>query len=556
MLSVDVEKLYPAAKTLVKARAASRIHAKDATLYDFSPEAQACASDYMGWVDLATSPLCDMDAIQAFADEVVEAGLDTILLIGQGGSTQAPMTITKYNKHDSTRVKFRTLDSDSPVRVREMLTICDPHRTLVIISSKSGGTIEPRMLLEAVRASFEKELGEHVVKHLVAITDPGSDLDRQARKEGWRAVFSGEPTVGGRFSALSVFGLVPAALTGIDMEAFMAHAREAEEACSEDAIDNPAINLAAFLYDNYLKGRNKFSFLTPKRGRVLGLWIEQLVAESLGKNGEGILPNIEIDSLLLTEDPGDRSIIMYQTQTDLWDERRNFEMSLAYIDPAIPRLNYRIDTVEELAEHFVMWEYAIAMCEKCAAEYADPLDRRFHAQPDACFECGPSVTWRVGADGPISLGKTREESDAIFAAAVEMLMAGKILAVKGLGGFHLVCDANNADAVAELRRRKRRDGKALAVMAQGMGDVRALCEASEEEEAVLAGSTRPIVLLRKPLARLSAQAWPMDCPNWGSCCLTHRCNICSCTISLKRGMRRIRRWTKRATNRDAWCRCL
>ena len=99
MLSVDVEKLYPAAKTLVKARAASRIHAKDATLYDFSPEAQACASDYMGWVDLATSPLCDMDAIQAFADEVVEAGLDTILLIGHGGSTQAPMTITKYNKH-------------------------------------------------------------------------------------------------------------------------------------------------------------------------------------------------------------------------------------------------------------------------------------------------------------------------------------------------------------------------------------------------------------------------------------------------------------------------
>ena len=174
MLSVDVEKLYPAAKTLVKVRAASRIHAKDATLYDFSPEAQACASDYMGWADLATSPLCDMNAIQSFADEVVEAGLDTILLIGQGGSTQAPMTITKYNKHDSNRVKFRTLDSDSPVRVREMLTICDPHRTLVIISSKSGGTIEPRMLLEAVRASFEKELGDHVVKHLVAITDPGS----------------------------------------------------------------------------------------------------------------------------------------------------------------------------------------------------------------------------------------------------------------------------------------------------------------------------------------------------------------------------------------------
>lgn len=140
---------------------------------------------------------------------------------------------------------------------------------------------------------------------------------------------------------------------------------------------------------------------------------------------------------------------------------------------------------------------AFPMCEKCAAEYADPLDRRFHAQPDACFECGPSVTWRVGEDGAESVGKTREESDAIFAAAVEMLLAGKILAVKGLGGFHLVCDANNAEAVAELRRRKRRDGKAFAVMAPAVAAVRALCFVSEEEEAVLTGASRPIVLLRK-----------------------------------------------------------
>ena len=362
MLSVDIEKLYPAAKTLVKAHAASRIHAKDASLYDFSEEAQACAEQYMGWADLASMPQCSLEEVRAFADEAVAEGIDTVILIGQGGSTQAPMTITKYNKQDKNRVSFKTLDSDSPVRVREMMTGCDPERTLVIISSKSGSTIEPRMLLEAVRESLGKTLGDDTVKHLVAITDPGSDLEAQARAEGWRAVFPGEPTVGGRFSALSIFGLLPAALAGIDLDAFMAHAVEAEEACSEDAIDNPAINLAAFLYDNYLKGRNKFSFLTPQRGRVLGLWIEQLVAESLGKEGQGILPSIEVDSLLLTEDPGDRSIIMYQTKTDLWDERRNFEMSLAYIDNAIPRLNYRIDSVEELAEHFIMWEYAIAMC--------------------------------------------------------------------------------------------------------------------------------------------------------------------------------------------------
>ena len=363
MLSGDMDKLYPSAKTLVRECVASRLHSKDATLYDFSPEAQACAEEFMGWADLASQPPLPLRDIQAFADEVVADGIDTVVLIGQGGSTQAPMTITKYNKPSSNRVRFRTLDSDSPVRMRALFSECNPERTLVIISSKSGGTIEPRLALCALRAQMAEEIGtDNVPRHLVAITDPGSDLQKQAEAEGWRAVFPGEPTVGGRFSALSVFGLLPAALVGIDLEAFMAHALDAERRCSEDAIDNPAINLAAFLYDNYTLGRNKFSFLTPKRGRVLGLWIEQLVAESLGKNGQGILPNIEVDTLLLTSDPGDRSVIMYQTETDLWDEIRNFEMSLSYIDQAIPRLNFRIESAAELAEHFVMWEYAIAMC--------------------------------------------------------------------------------------------------------------------------------------------------------------------------------------------------
>ncbi|MEF9875935.1 MAG: glucose-6-phosphate isomerase [Gordonibacter sp.] len=363
MISGDMEKLHPSAKTLVKECIASRVHAKDASLYDFSEDAQECARRYMGWTDLGSNPPYLLGDIQAFADSIIAQGLKTVVLIGQGGSTQAPMTLTKYNKPDSSLVTFKTLDSDSPVRVRATLAEVKPESTLFIISSKSGGTIEPRLALQAVRDALSDGMpAEKLVEHLVAITDPGSDLERQAREEGWAAVFPGEPSVGGRFSALTVFGLLPAALVGINLEELMAHAVEAEKACSEDAIDNPAIGLAAFLYDNYLAGRNKFSFLTPKRGRVLGLWIEQLVAESLGKDGQGILPNIEIDSLLLTKDPGDRSVIMYQTKTDLWDERRNFEMSLSYIDPAIPRINFKIDSVEELAEHFVMWEYAIAMC--------------------------------------------------------------------------------------------------------------------------------------------------------------------------------------------------
>ena len=273
------------------------------------------------------------------------------------------MTITKYNKVDRNALDFKVLDSVSPVRVRSILAGLDLERTLVLVSSKSGGTIEMRSVLDAVLDHFEMYMKtEKIPSHLVAITDPGSDLEKRANEEGWRACFPGEPTVGGRFSALSVFGLVPAALVGIDLGGFLGHAKDAERVCCEDSIDNPAITLASFLYDNYLNGRDKFSFLTPKRGRVLGLWIEQLVAESLGKQGVGILPNIELDTLLLTEDPKDRSVITYQTKTDLWDERKNFDMSLAYLDPAIPRLSFRIDSVLDLAEHFVMWEYATAMC--------------------------------------------------------------------------------------------------------------------------------------------------------------------------------------------------
>lgn len=363
MLSVEMEKVYPSAKTLVKDTVASRLHAKDATLFSFSEEAEATAREYMGWVDLASNPPYPLDDIKKFARQVLDDGFDTVLLLGEGGSTQAPMTITKYNSVDCSNVKFRTLDSDSPVRVRSALANCNPHRLLIVTSSKSGGTIEPISYLRAVRAELEKAIPtEELVHQLVAITDPGSELDCLAHTEGWRNVFSGEPSVGGRYSALSVFGLVPAALVGIDLDNFIDRARTAEQACSEDSVDNPAIILAAFLYDNYMAGRDKFSFLTQKRGRVLGLWIEQLIAESLGKGGKGILPNIESDALLLSRPSPDRTAIVYQTQNSLWDEQKNFEMSLAYIDQSIPLLSFKVDTVCELAADFVIWEYATAMC--------------------------------------------------------------------------------------------------------------------------------------------------------------------------------------------------
>ena len=145
------------------------------------------------------------------------------------------------------------------------------------------------------------------------------------------------------------------------------------------------------------------------------------------------------------------------------------------------------------------------MCPECAAEYADPLDRRFHAQPDACFDCGPHITWHEAADGmelegsgaAPAVGSTRETSDAIIERCVELLASGGIVAIKGLGGFHLACDAANEQAVVELRRRKRRSNKPLAVMVRDLTDAERLCHVNDAERDLLAGSIRPIVLLRR-----------------------------------------------------------
>lgn len=145
------------------------------------------------------------------------------------------------------------------------------------------------------------------------------------------------------------------------------------------------------------------------------------------------------------------------------------------------------------------------MCPECAAEYGDPLDRRFHAQPDACFDCGPHITWREADHGVVptavdatpAVGSTRETSDAIIERCVELLAGGGIVAIKGLGGFHLACDASNEQAVVELRRRKHRSNKPLAVMVRSLADTERLCHVNDAERGLLAGSIRPIVLLRR-----------------------------------------------------------
>ena len=213
----------PSLQTLVEERAASRVHAKDATLYSFSKEAQENAADFMGWTTLASKPPCSLDDISRLADSFIARGFDLAILIGQGGSTQAAMTLTKYCKNTAPGMHLRVLDSNSPVRLRGILSKADPRTTLVVASSKSGGTLEMNSMLAAVSEAFLAVLGpDELPFHLVAITDPGSPLAQRAQDEGWAGLLLAEPTVCGRFSALSVFGLFPAALVGIDLDELIA----------------------------------------------------------------------------------------------------------------------------------------------------------------------------------------------------------------------------------------------------------------------------------------------------------------------------------------------
>lgn len=347
----------PSARLLVQCSAPSRLAAHDGSLFDFSPEVAEFASSFLGWTTLASNPPFDPAQIDSFAREVRGEGLDTVVLIGQGGSTQASMTITRLNALSNDEVMFRTMDSLSPVYVHRILSQSDPAHTLYLVSSKSGGTLEPTLLARLAWQDVCERIGaDKAPTRFVAITDPGSALEKMALEQNWRRIFPGQPDVGGRYSALSVFGLVPAALVGIDIAAMLADATLEERRCSTDSLDNPAVRLASFLYENLKDGRDKFSLVTPQPGRVFGLWVEQLIAESLGKQGTGILPNIEVDPGLLCEPHDDRSIITYNIHPDE-ESRRQF----SYVDPSIPRLTLELQQVNEIARDFVIWEYAVAM---------------------------------------------------------------------------------------------------------------------------------------------------------------------------------------------------
>ncbi|MBQ9918982.1 MAG: glucose-6-phosphate isomerase [Microbacterium sp.] len=343
---------------LVGSLVASGITAADPTLW--GPAAEEEASRRLGWVQAVSVSRPLVPEITALRDELVAQGVTRVVLAGMGGSSLAPEVIAR-----SAGVPLVILDSTAPGQV---LAAIDGdaeagglRETVLVVSSKSGSTIETDSAKRAFEAAF-RDLGIDPADRIVVVTDPGSPLDQAARADGYR-VFTADPTVGGRYSALTAFGLVPAGLAGVDIDDLL---DEADATLLEVAIDspeNPALVLAAAIAGGGAHRRDKLGLVTDG-SHLPGLpdWIEQLVAESTGKDGTGILPVVLLPvSPELESRPADLQVVRFVDHADAFHlfERHEGEVLVS----------------GSLGAQFIVWEYATAIAGRLLG--IDPFD-----QPD------------------------------------------------------------------------------------------------------------------------------------------------------------------------------
>jgi len=270
----------PALEKLTSMDAAARLAAGDASLFSADPAVQAEVARNLGWTHLAEEANSALPRIRALAENLRDEGLDDIVLLGMGGSSLASLVIGHVMGTGlATAPRLHVLDTTSPLSVAAALASVQFARTAVLVSSKSGTTIEPLSLYAVFRAAADAALGREAAgRRFVAITDPGSHLETLAATDGFREVVPTPPTVGGRYSALTAFGLTTAALLGVDLDEMLARARVMEAACHGPIAGNPAVALAAFAADAQDIGRDKLTVIASPGLDSFGLWVEQWIS--------------------------------------------------------------------------------------------------------------------------------------------------------------------------------------------------------------------------------------------------------------------------------------
>lgn len=334
-----------------------RLLAKDSGLWKKNPKDRAVIKNSLGWLDCPKFMAGRVDELAAFAVEVREAGFTHIVLLGMGGSSLAPLVLASVFGKTAGFPQFIVLDSTDPDAIRSVESTIIPATTLFIVSSKSGTTIEPLSFFEYFFALVQKAKGDGAGLNFIAITDPDTPLEGFYRKYGMRRLFTNPPDIGGRFSALSYFGLVPAALIGVDVSRILDSANRffaSLQSCPK-ASDNPGVRLGAALAAYARAGRDKITFILDERLKDLGLWIEQLIAESTGKEGKGLVP-IGSEPIGALKDYGSDRVFVSITVGN--DEKARLSLLNALEKKGHPVIRFTLVDIHELGAEFLKWEVA------------------------------------------------------------------------------------------------------------------------------------------------------------------------------------------------------
>ncbi len=344
---------------LDRRRVTARVWARDHTVWKPDPGE---ISDRLGWLTVCDAMAERAPSLRAFADEVKAEGTRHVVLMGMGGSSLGPEVLRRVLGPAEGRPDLTVLDSTLPEVVRGVQSAIDPARTLFLVSSKSGGTIEPLSFYKHFRDLLDRELGrDGAGRAFAAITDPGTSLEQMAREHGFRRVFANPPDVGGRYSVLSYFGLVPAALLGVDLDVLLGRAREMAERCgpSVPAGDNPGAALGAAIGAMAAAGRDKLTLVASPGLAAFGLWVEQLLAESTGKEGRGVVP--VVGEALSGPDRygGDRLFVHLRLRGD---DNAAADAALEAIEGSgHPVLRLDLGDAYDLGGEFFRWEFATAV---------------------------------------------------------------------------------------------------------------------------------------------------------------------------------------------------
>ncbi len=334
-----------------------RLWAGEASLWTETDEGK-----WLGWLTIVDEQLKAAAHLEGFAAEVKRAGFTDILLLGMGGSSLGPEVLAQSFGSRPGFPRLQIVDSTDPAQIRRIESSIDLKRTLFIQSSKSGSTLEPNIFKQYFLERAKAALGEAAAAtHFVAITDPGSAVEKKALAEGFRRVFHGLPTIGGRYSVLSDFGMVPAAAIGIDTRALLERTAEMVRSCavSTPPIENPGVILGAILGVAARHGRDKLTVITSPGIASLGAWLEQLLAESTGKLGRGIVP-IDAEPVGSPSVYGADRLFAYLRLTS--DKDGAEEAQVAALEAAgYPVVRITLSEARQIGQEFFRWEMATAV---------------------------------------------------------------------------------------------------------------------------------------------------------------------------------------------------